>query len=199
MINIKKVAKEIRSDGRYDALLDTVKEKLKDENPSIESIEKLISEDNSYIVEYKDLNRWGEISSVHIKKLEIKADDSKEAIDTKELINKDIDYLIIAEEFEIPSKKVIYFVWAGFISVSIVYVIDNIIRIATDLYLTNESHIYFPFAVVFTLTAIGYFKVINNHEKEHKRYLKIQQQMRKLIRTGLEKGYFSYNEVYKGG
>ena len=86
MVNIKKVIKEIHSDGRYDAILDVAKKKLNNDNPTLEEIEKLVLEDEYYINEYKDLNRWGELSSVHIKTLKIKEDDSQEIREIKEEI-----------------------------------------------------------------------------------------------------------------
>lgn len=197
MVNIKKVAKDIQSDGKYDALLDMVKEDIKSENPTLIEIEKLISEDKKYIVEYKDLNRWGELSSVHVKKLEINPNDKKEAKETKELINKDLDYLVLGEEYEVGSKKTIYLAWTGFIALPSIYVIDNIVRLATDFYITHENHVYFSFLIVMLLSTWGYLKVTKNHKRQHDKYIKTQQEIRSLVKTGLEKNYFSFNEVYK--
>ncbi|NEW61440.1 hypothetical protein GSY74_09115 [Sulfurovum sp. bin170] len=197
MINIKKVANDIYSDGKYDAMLDSVKKALNSENPSLEAIEKLVIEDSYYVKEYKDLNRWGELTSVHIKELEIKPSDSKEAKKLKEKINKEIDYLILGEEYEIPSKKTIYITWTGFIALPTIYVIDNVVRMFTTLYITHENHIYFSFLIVLILSVWGYLMVSRNHKRQHTRYIKTQKKMRELVKTGLEKNYFSFDEVYK--
>jgi len=53
-----------------------LKQASNNQNPTLEEIEKLVTTDKYYIAEYKELNRWGEISSVHVQALEIKESDS---------------------------------------------------------------------------------------------------------------------------
>lgn len=197
MISIKKVATDIQIDGKYDAILDYVKNILKSNEPTIEEIEKLLNDDPYYIKEYKDLNRWGELSSVHIKGLDIKESDSINIKDIKNKINSKIDYLINAEEYEIPSKKLIYIAWTGFIALPSIYVIDNMVRVSTDLYTSNENSVYISFILVFILSIWGYIKVSNNHKKQHLKYIQTQEDIRKYIKQGLEKNYFTYEEIYK--
>ena len=42
----------------------------------------------------------------------------------------------------------------------------------------------------------GYIKVKNNHKNQHKRYLQTQVETRELVKVGLEKEYFTFEEVY---
>jgi len=91
MFSLQKVIKEIHSDGKYDAILDVAKKTLKNNNPTLSDIEKLVKEDEYYIKEYKDLNRWGELTSIHIKNLNIKNNDNKESKELKEKINNYIE------------------------------------------------------------------------------------------------------------
>lgn len=197
MISIKKVINDIRTDGKYDAILDYIKKTLDSKEPSLEEITKLIKNDPYCIKEYKDLNRWGELSSVHIKKLSVKENEEKESKEIKNKINAQIDYLINGEEYEIPSKKIIYLSWTGFIALPSVYVIDNMVRISTDFYSTHENHVYFSFLIVLIASIWGYLKVVNNHTNQHKRYTQTQVKVRNLVKEGLEKEYYSYNEIYK--
>lgn len=198
MINIKKVVKEIHSDGRYDAILDVVKKALATKTPSLEEIEKLVLKDSYYITEYKDLNRWGELSSIHIKELEIKEIDSSDTIILKETINEDMIFLKNREEYEVPSKDGIYLAWTGFIALPAIYVIDNMVRLFTDLYKdNNELSVYMSFIIVIILSSWGYLKVSRSHKTLHRKYIQTQKEMRKLISLGIEKEYFTLYEVYE--
>jgi len=195
MINILKVVREIKEDGKYDALLDMVKEKLNKVEPSFDEIHKLVLEDESIIDEYKDLNRWGEISSVHINNLEIKDSDASQTRLDKETINKNVTFLTHGEEYNVEQKNLIYFAWTFFIATPSIYVIDNLVRI-TDMYNNNENSVFISFGIVLFASAWGFMKVKNNHTKMHERYMKTLAQTRELIKLGLEQKNFTFQEVY---
>ncbi len=197
MVNVLKVTREIKEDGKYDALLDIVKTKLKNENPSFDDIHELVLKDESIVAEYKDLNRWGEISSVHINELKINEDDSNDAKANKEAINNSLSFLTHGEEYQVKQKNVIYFFWTFFIATPSIYVIDNLVRI-TDLYDDNENSVFISFAIVLVASVWGFMKVKNNHTKMHNRYTDTQVKTRELVRSGLENNYFTYEEVYQG-
>ena len=197
VINTAKVAKEILYDGKYDAILDVAKKELNTKTPTLEDISELMEKNEFYIAEYKDLNRWGELSSVHLKELEIKESDTQESKEIKETLNKNREFLINREEYQIPSKNAIYIAWTGFIALPAIYVIDNIVRLATDLYIDGkESSVYISFAIVVLLSIWGFLKVKNNHSLQHNKYVKLRQESRELVTLGLEKEYFSFEEVY---
>ena len=196
MINRIKVVDDIQNDGKYDAILDVVKKALNSQNPTKEEIAELLENDPFYIKEYKNLNRWGELSSVHINELEIKDDDNQEAKTIKETINKNASFLKHGEEYEVKQKNVIYLAWTVFIALPSIYVIDNIVRLATDLYTTNESHVYISFVLVVLFSAWAFMKVRSNHARQHSRYMQTQIDTRALIEKGLENESFSFEEVY---
>ncbi len=198
MINIAKITSEIHCDGRYDAILDVAKKALNSNNPTLEDIQKLIFKDEYYIKEYKDLNRWGELTSVHIKYLEIKDTDTNEIKETKIKINTDIKFLKNREEYEVTSKNGIYAAWTVSIALPSIYIIDNIVRLFTDIYTNNnENSVYFSFVIVLILSAWGYLKTSLNHKRLHKQYIQTQKEMRKLISLGVEQKYFTFSEVYE--
>ena len=196
MVSIKKVAADIKNNGKYDAILEHLKEALNNQSPTVEEIEKLVREDAYYIAEYKDLNRWGEISSVHVQNLEIKQSDSPQAKEVKEKINANLSYLILGEEYQIPSKKVIHAAWTGFVLLPSIYVIDNMVRMFTTWYITSPNYVYLSFAIVTVLCLWGFYKVTQNHSRQHREYSAKQEETRALIRKGLEENYFTYEEVY---
>ena len=195
MINIKKVVNDIKDDGKYDAILDVVKEKLKNNNPSSDDILELIQSDEFYIKEYKDLNRWGELSSVHINALHVESSDINEIKELKEIINKNTTYLSNGEEYEIKQKNAIYLAWTAFIALPSIYVIDNLVRIM-DMYKSNENSVYVSFVLVIIASIWGYMKVTKNHKNQHERYMQTQADTRDLVKLGIEKEFFTYEEVY---
>lgn len=196
MINLNKVANDIKSDGKYDAILDIAKIALCEKEPSFKNILKLLKEDSFYIKEYKDLNRWGELSSVHVQELNILDEETEHSKETKNKINSKLPYLINGEEYEIQSKKIIYLSWTFFIALPSIYVIDNLVRVSTDLYTTNEDHVYISFLIVLLISAWGYFKVVNNHKKQHLKYIQTQKEVRELVKDGLENKYFLHEDIY---
>ncbi len=196
MINIKKVVDDIKNNGKYDAILEYLKKATNNKNPSLADIEKLVKEDEYYIAEYKDLNRWAEISSVHIKSLSIKDNDSLKAKEVKEKINADLDYLVLGEEYQVPSKKVIHAAWTGFVLLPVIYVIDNMVRMFTSWYITSPNLVYLTFAIVTIVCLWGFYKVTQNHSRQHKQYTNKQQEIRALVAQGLKENYFTYEEVY---
>jgi len=197
MINLTKVTKEIHTDGKYDEILEVAKKTLNCDDPTLEDIEKLILEDEYYIKEYKDLNRWGELSSVHLKELEIDKDDASEVKKLKKEINAGIKFLRDREEYEVASKNIIYLAWTIFIALPSIYIIDSLVRLFTNLYITNENTVYFFFAIVVFLSIFGYLKVSSNHKRLHKQYIQTRNEMRELIKHGIEQDYFAFYEIYE--
>jgi hypothetical protein len=196
MINKLKVVDDIQNDGKYDAILDVAKQTLKSAELTKEQIAKLVDDDPFYIREYKDLNRWGELSSVHVNELEEKQSDTWEFKELKEQINKNVTYLKNGEEYETKQKNVIYLAWTGFIALPSIYVIDNLVRI-TGLYDGNENSVYISFLIVLLASTWGYMKVTTNHKKQHEKYTQTQVETRDLIQDGLKNGIFAYKEVYQ--
>jgi len=196
MLNIKKVINDIQNNGEYDAILEHLKQALNNQNPTYEEIEKIIKSDDYYIEEYKDLNRWGEISSIHVQFLEVKESDKTEAKETKEKINGSLDYLRLGEEYQIPSKKVIHAAWTGFVLLPSIYVVDNMVRMFTTWYITSPNYVYLSFAIVTVLCLWGFYKVTQNHSRQHREYMERQKKTNALIALGLKNNYFTYEEVY---
>ena len=196
MVSIKKVINDIKNNGKYDAILEHLKQTSNNQNPTLEEIEKLVTSDEYYISEYKDLNRWGEISSVHVQALEIKESDSPKEKEVKAKINADLDYLVLGEEYQVSSKKVIHGAWTGFILLPSIYVINNMVRMFTTWYITSPNLVYLSFAIVTALCLWGFYKVTQNHNQQHKQYSNKQKEIRALVALGLKNNYFTYEEVY---
>ncbi len=66
MIDIEKVSKQIKDDFLYNTILFEIKEDLGPsiKDPSYEEIENMLLNDKKYIKDYKDINRYSELSSI---------------------------------------------------------------------------------------------------------------------------------------
>ncbi len=198
MINIKKVAYQLKFDGMYNTVYIEVQDKLKKEDPSLEEIETLITKDEYYIWEYKELNRYGELSSVHAKKLEIKDKETNEIKEFKTYLNENVQKLKNLENFEVDSKNSAYSIWIGSVGVMVIFMEHNIIALFSEYYNTHGNIVYASYALILSLTYWGYKKVKNNHENQHLSYNILHKETRAMVKDGLEKKYFTYEEFFEG-
>jgi len=198
MINVKKVAHQIKFDGMYNTVYTQVQESLNKENPTLEEIEELLNRDEYFVSEYKELNRYGELSSVHAKKLEIKDSDTSEIKELKTELNKNVQKLRNLENFEVDSKNSAYSIWIGSVGVMVIFMVHNIIALFSELYTTHGALVYTSYVIILLFSYWGYKKVKNNHERQHEKYKILHLDTRKLIQSGLENNYFTYEEMYEG-
>jgi len=198
MINIKKVAHQLKFDGMYNTIYIEVQEELKNEDPTVEEIEKLIIENEYYVGEYKELNRYGELSSVHAKVLIIDENEEEHIKKFKEELNKNVQQLRDLENFEVDSKNSAYSIWIGSVGVMVIFMAHNIVALFSDLYNTHGTLVYSSFAIILALTYWAYRKMKANHEAQHLRYKVLHKKTRDLIKEGFEKNYFTEEEFFEG-
>ncbi len=197
MVNIKKVANQIKFDGMYNTVYIEVQEELNNEDPSLEEIEHLITNKEYYVWEYKELNRYGELSSVHAKTLEINDDDAKEINSFKTKINEKVQSLRNLEMFEVDSKNSAYSIWIGSVGVMVIFMMHNIIALFSEYYTTHASVVYSSYALVLALTYWAYRKAKQNHENQHEKYKVLLSDTREMIKSGLDSNYFTYDEFFE--
>lgn len=198
MINIKKVAYQIKHDGMYNTVYNEIQEELDNQNPTEAEIEEILYKNNEYhLWEYKNLNRYGELSSVHAKKLAIKDDDSEDVKTFKTTINENVQQLKNLENFEVDSKNSAYSIWIGSVGVMVIFMVHNFAALFSDLYNTHETWIYVSYAIILGLTYWGYKKVKQNHENQYAKYTKLHKQTRQMVKDGLAKNHMSYDEFFE--
>lgn len=197
MVNIKKVAYQIKFDGMYNTVLNEIEEELNNVNLTVDEIENILVEKEYYLWEYKELNRYGELSSVHAKNLDIKENDNEEAKVFKSDLNKKVQTLRNIENFEVNSKNSAYSIWVGSVGVMVIFMAHNVIALFSEIYTTHGSYVYTGYAVVLGLTYWAYRKVKDNHELQHEKYIVLHKETRELITLGLANNYFTYDEFYE--
>ena len=197
MVNIKKVAHQIKFDGMYNTVYIEVQDELKNEDPSVEVIEELITSNDYYIWEYKELNRYGELSSVHAKKLDIKEDEDESLKSFKTKVNDEVQQLRNLEMFEVDSKNSAYSIWIGSVGVMVIFMAHNLIALFSEYYTTHSALVYISYAAILGATYWAYRKAKQNHENQHAKYKVLLNDTREMVKEGFEHNYFSYDEFYE--
>jgi len=197
MINIKKVAYQIKFDGMYNTVYNEIQEELNNLDPTLHEVEDLIIDKEYYIWEYKELNRYGELSSVHAKNLIIEENEISEAKIFKKNLNEKVQILRNIENFEVDSKNSAYSIWVGSVGVMVIFMTHNIIALFSEVYTTHGNLVYTGYGIVLALTYWVYRKVKDNHEKQHLKYKGLHKETRGLIEQGLDNKYFTYDEFYE--
>ena len=198
MINIKKVAYQIKYDGMYNTVLNEIEEELDNDNLTVEEIELILNEKEYFISEYKELNRYGELSSVHAKNLDIKDSEDEKIKSFKTILNEKVQILRNIENFEVDSKNSAYSIWVGSVGVMVIFMAHNIIALFSELYTTHGNFVYISYAIILAFTYWAYKKAKDNHENQHLVYKDLHKETRGLIKEGLDKNYFTYDEFYQG-
>lgn len=197
MVNIEKVSLQILNDALYNTLLFEIQERLFEKNITPKMIEELLKEDLSLIDEYKEINRQSELSSIHVKQLQVKEYDNKEAASLKSDINKNIQILKNLENFETDSKESAYSIWIGSVGVMIIFIAHNVIALFSELYATHTPLVYLFYILILGLTYLGYVKMKINHDNQHLLYKKIYNSTKEMLQNGFASSYFVHKDVYE--
>jgi len=196
MINIKKVVGQIKNDILYNTLLFEITEALDDQDPDLHEIENLLQKHPHYIAEYKEINRFSEISSIQVKDLVPQPGDPAVCKKLKLEINKNIKRLKELENFETDSSGSAYSIWIGSVGVMVIFMLHNYFALFTELYTSHGNYLYVLFALITAGTYWSYRRMKQNHEVQHQRFLVIYQKTKALIAKGLDTKFFGDEELY---
>jgi len=195
MIDLQKVSKQVKDDFLYNTILYEMQEEL-GKNITYVQIEELLSSDAKYIQEYKDINRYSELSSIQALELEINQKDEKPCTDAKKDINENVGKLKALENFSVDSTYSAYEIWIGSAGVMVLFMTHNIIALFSELYNTHGIYVYTSFAIILGLTFWGYVKIKRNHEKQHSLYNILYEKTQHIIDNAFSKKYITKMELY---
>ena len=195
MIDMYKVAFQIKDDSLYNTILFEMKEELNKE-PSYSEIESLLTSNKKYIQDYKDINRYSELSSIQAQELVIYENDEEVCKESKQSINTNVGKLKALENFSVDSTHSAYEIWIGSAGVMVVFMMHNIIALFSELYYTHTFMVYSSFVVVLALTFVCYKKIKTNHEKQHVLYNELYEKTEKMITFACMNNYISERELY---
>ncbi len=78
----------------------------------------------------------------------------------------------------------------------LIFMIHNLFALFSELYTTAPLLVYGTYVVMSYFTYIWYVKMRDNHNKQHKVFQDVYVKTKEMMESGLENGYFSYDELY---
>ncbi len=188
MLDLKKVARQIKEEGLYTFIYNEMKEITGKGELSLEEVLHLLSKNPKFLQDYKTLNTQSEISNIQLAYQEIHKDDTPECKKIKQMINKNREELIRLEPYENKPDSMLYAVWIGSAVVFLIFVIHNLVVLYTFWYEKYPVAVYLSYGVVCVLGYLYYRKRIKNHYINHYEFKKIESETKELIQKGKEKG-----------
>ncbi len=178
MINIKRVAREIKDVGLYDLILQDVQKIAGKKKLSTEEILKIMDENPQILDEYKQVNTEYNLSNIHIENIKTKELENRHH-KKAEKINKNLEKIKEIEkytlEFEHSSVLVIIFSIEFFVLFSVQYFI-----VLLDLK-EWQLWIYSLFASSIAIAWIYAKKQQKIYKENAKKFYKLYDETKKLI------------------
>ncbi|WP_029523097.1 hypothetical protein [Persephonella sp. KM09-Lau-8] len=188
MLDLKKVAKQIKEDGLYTFIYNEMKEITGKGELSEEEVLHLLNKEPKFLQDYKTLNTQSEISNIQIAYQEIYDDDPPECREIKQLINKNREELIRLEPFENKPDNMLYAVWIGSAVIFLIFVIHNLVVLYTFWYEKYPLAVYLSYVAVSILGYLYYKKRIKTHLVNHLKFKEIEKETGILIEKGKKSG-----------
>ena len=197
MVNIDKVPKQIIEDGLFSYIYDEICEEANLKEMSENQIREYLLKNPKYLDEYRRLNKDIEITNIHLKDFDISNDEKGESVEIKREINENADKLRGLEKYSLSSNDSAYPIWIGSLAVFGIFSIHNFFGLFTDVYHSMPVLIYGSYVFIIIYAFYMYKKTLKNHDKKNKQYKVIFNQTKELIDSGMQKGYFTRDEIYE--
>ena len=196
MVNLKKAAKLIQTEGLFTFIYNEMKELTKKEHLSTEEILELLHKHPHFLDSYKELNTQSEISNIQLRKHTITEEDSSQCQKIKQTINDNIDKLIALEAFEKPADSMIYVVWIGSLTAFLIFIVHNLVVLYTFWYEHYKSLVFASYGILMLGGYLYYKKMMKKHNQKHQEFLQLSNETKNAIQEGIQRGCFSKQEVY---
>ena len=196
MIDLKKAARLIKTDGLFTFIYNEMKELKQKEELLEEEILELLQEHSHFLDSYKELNTQSEISNIQIKEQAISERDSDQCKKIKAIINENIPKLIALEAYEKPADTMVYVVWIGSLVAFLIFVVHNLIVLYTWWYEDYKKAVFAGYALLLAGGVWLYKRNLNKHAQKHQTFQQLYKQTKSAIKEGLKEGCLSEEEIF---
>jgi len=191
--NLQRVAKEIKTVGLYDLILQDVQKILKTSNPSVEDIEKVLNTHPEILKDYKQTNVEYNLSNIHLKNIPLN-NLNGECLKKAKKVNENLEILRKIEKYTLDfahsSTLVIIFSVEFFVLFSVQYFIVLLNLKAYQWYI-------YSFFALSILAAWWYAKKEKRkYETENRRFEKIYDETLNLLGELEERGCIKKDELW---
>ncbi len=193
MTNLERVAREIKTVGLYDLILQDVQKILKTNHPTVEQIREVLDKHPQILRDYKQTNVEYNLSNIHLK--DIPLDNLEgECLKKAKKVNENLKVLREIEkytlDFEHSSTLVIIFSVEFFVLFSVQYLI-------VLLNLKDYQWYIYSFFALSILAAWKYAKKEKSkYEVENKRFEKLYEETLKILEELEERGCVRKSDLW---
>ena len=193
MTNLERVAREIKTVGLYDLILQDVQKILKTNHPTVEQIREVLDKHPQILRDYKQTNVEYNLSNIHLK--DIPLDNLEgECLKKAKKVNENLKVLREIEkytlDFEHSSTLVIIFSVEFFVLFSVQYLI-------VLLNLKDYQWYIYSFFALSILAAWKYAKKEKRkYEVENKRFEKLYEETLKILEELEERGCVRKSDLW---
>ncbi len=193
MTNLERVAREIKTVGLYDLILQDVQKILKTNHPTVEQIREVLDRHPQILRDYKQTNVEYNLSNIHLKDIPLK-DLEGECLKKAKKVNENLKVLREIEkytlDFEHSSTLVIIFSVEFFVLFSVQYLI-------VLLNLKDFQWYIYSFFALSILAAWKYAKrERKKYEVENERFEKLYEETLKILEKLEEKGCVRKSDLW---
>ncbi len=196
MVNLKKAARLIKTDGLFTFIYNEMKELKQKEELLEEEILELLQKHSRFLESYKELNTQSEISNIQIREQSILESDNEECKQIKSTINQNIPRLLALEAFEKEADSMVYVVWIGSLVAFLIFVVHNLVVLYTWWYEDYKWAVFASYGMLIALGVWYYKRSLAKHAKKHQEYLYIYNETKNAINKGLQSGCLKEEELY---
>ncbi len=193
MTNLERVAREIKTVGLYDLILQDVQKILKTNHPTVEQIREVLDKHPQILRDYKQTNVEYNLSNIHLK--DIPLDNLEgECLEKAKKVNENLKVLREIEkytlDFEHSSTLVIIFSVEFFVLFSVQYLI-------VLLNLKDYQWYIYSFFALSILAAWKYAKKEKRkYEVENERFEKLYEETLKILEELEERGCVRKSDLW---
>lgn len=200
MIDLRKAAFQIKTDGLFSYIYDELQEESGGKELSEDQVRKLLKSSanaQKYLDKYRQLNRESEISNIHLKELVINELDDLGCLEIKGKINENANRLRALEKYGANAKDSAYSIWVGSLAVFVIFMIHNYFGLFTNVYDSYPMVIFGSYLLVIVWALRFYFKTMKNHDAKHQIYTSTYAETQKLIQEGLKFNCFLKKDIFE--
>ncbi len=196
MIDLKKAARLIKTDGLFTFIYNEMRELKQKEELLEEEILELLQKHSHFLDSYKELNTQSEISNIQIKEQPISENDSQQCKKIKSIINQNIPKLIALEAFEKPADTMVYVVWIGSFVAFLIFVVHNLIVLYTWWYEDYKWEVFTSYGLIVAAGVWFYKRSLKKHALKHETFQQLYKETKSAIDKGIKEGCFSKEEIF---
>jgi len=189
-------ARRITTDGLYTPLLERIEADSGDPEPSQEKIVELLRGNDTYLEDYRRLNREHGISNIDVAEISLPADADARRRRLADDLNRQLARLRPLERFAAPASIPVYGLWVGSAVVLVVFAAHNVFALFTSGYRDYPLLVYGSYLLLTVAGAVLTVRLAGGHNRRHAHYRQLHAAVATLLEQALAGGLLDSAEIF---